>query len=237
MIYLNTATGIFQSRPNRFISHILINGQDEVCHVKNTGRCKELLVPGAKVVLEKSNSHTRKTSCSIIGVYKGTRFINMDSQAPNKVFAEFLKSGNFIDDITYIKNEAVYKNSRFDFYCETKDRKIFIEIKGVTLEKDGVVYFPDAPTARGLKHIEELIDCMENGYDAYMVFVIQMSDILYFTPNMSTHPEFGKALMEARKKGVNIRAFDCIASENSLQINKEIYINLDTSKIQVPQNS
>lgn len=197
-----------------------------VCHVKNTGRCKELLIPGCSVILEKSSSTERKTAYDLVAVYKSDQLINIDSQAPNKVFGEWAKDGNFVTPVTLIKPEHTYKNSRFDFYIESGDRKIFVEVKGVTLEENGVVLFPDAPTDRGVKHLRELIDAVENGYETYIYFIIQMKDCKFFTPNTNTHPEFAEALLQARGKGVNICALNCEVTESSLSILKYIDVNL-----------
>lgn len=226
MKYKNTIEGIFISRPNRFIAHVSVNGATQICHVKNTGRCRELLVPGCRVILEDSNNPLRKTKYDLIAVYKGDKLINMDSQAPNKVVGEWLASGALSGGVTLIKPECIYGNSRFDFYIEADGRKIFAEVKGVTLEENGVVLFPDAPTERGVKHINELIDAVENGYEAYIFFVIQMRECLYFTPNEKTHPEFAEALRLAQNKGVNIRALNCRVFDDELSIIGDIAIKL-----------
>ena len=222
MIYKNILPGIFISRSNRFIAHVEVDGGMVVTHVKNTGRCKELLVPGARVELQKSDNSTRKTQYDLIAVWKGDRLINMDSQAPNKVFGEYLQTGKYIDGITHIKQEVKYGLSRFDFYAEAVGRKIFIEVKGVTLEEDGVAMFPDAPTERGVKHLNELAQSIQDGYETHVVFVIQMADVRYFTPNIKTHPAFGDALAAAEKAGVKVRALDCTVTENSLVIGKSV---------------
>lgn len=214
MKYENIKIGNFIERPNRFIAHIEVDGNLEICHVKNTGRCKELLIPNSKVFVQEFDSDKRKTKYDLISVYKENKLVNIDSQAPNKVVAEFLPK--LFDDIKYIKPEAKYKNSRFDFYVETISDKIFLEVKGVTLEDNGVVLFPDAPTERGIKHINELIDCKKNGYLAYIIFVIQMEDVKYFTPNNITHEAFGVALKRAKDKGVEILAFDCKVTKDSI---------------------
>jgi sugar fermentation stimulation protein A len=216
MIYNNIKKAKFINRPNRFIANIEINGKQEVCHVKNTGRCKELLIEGADIYVQESDNSSRKTKYDLIAVYKGDKLINIDSQAPNKVFHEFLLEGHFFQNIKSIKPEYKYKNSRFDFYIETDDKKILVEVKGVTLEEDGVVMFPDAPTARGVKHLNELADCLDNGYEAYVCFIIQMKNVLYFTPNYKTHKEFGETLKKVMKKGVNIIAMDCDVTKDSL---------------------
>lgn len=226
MIYENIKKAKFISRPNRFIAHIEIDGKIEIAHVKNTGRCKELLVPNATIYVQEINSVKRKTKYDIISVYKSTRLINMDSQVPNKVFESWVKEGNFLPDITKIKAETTYKSSRFDFYIEAGGKKIFVEVKGVTLEDNNIVLFPDAPTLRGLKHINELIHCAENGYEAYIVFVVQMSDVNCFMPNDITHSAFGQALRLAKQRGVNIMAVDCFVTENSITINKEVKVVL-----------
>ena len=218
MNYDNILEGKFISRPNRFIAHIEINGKVEICHVKNTGRCKELLTPSATVFVEENNNPKRKTKFSLIGVIKGKRMINMDSQVTNKVVHEWILKGNLLKEVTLIKPEKKYNNSRFDFYIETENRKIFIEVKGVTLESEGIVKFPDAPTERGVKHVKELCDCIKDGYEAYIIFVIQMKDVLHFEPNIETHKEFAEVLKEAAKKGVNIIAVDCEVKEDSINI-------------------
>ncbi len=224
MKYKNIKKGIFIERPNRFIAHVEIDGATEICHVKNTGRCKELLLPGSVVYVEKSDNPNRKTGFDLISVIKGKRHINMDSQVPNKVVRDWLEKGNLFKDITLIKPEAKYKNSRFDFYVETKKDKIFIEVKGVTLEENNIVLFPDAPTERGVKHINELIECLQEGYKAYVIFVIQMKDVDYFTPNSGTHKEFAEALKAAHNKGVEILALDCVVEEGFIEIDKKVEV-------------
>ena len=226
MIYDNVHDAVFVSRPNRFIAHVEIGGEIVAAHVKNTGRCRELLISGARVILQKSENPNRKTLYDLISVWKGERLINMDSQAPNKVFLEYLKSGKYIDGITHIKPEAKYGNSRFDFYVEADKRKIFIEVKGVTLEENGVVMFPDAPTERGVKHLRELMNWVRKGHEAHAVFVIQMSGMRYFMPNNRTHEEFGNALREAKAVGVKITALDCAVEPDMLEIHKEIEVKL-----------
>ena len=199
----------FLSRPNRFIAHIEIDGKQEICHVKNTGRCKELLIPDARVFVQEINGDNRKTKYDLIGVYKGERLINIDSQVPNKVFHEWVMGNNFFKNIKLIRPECKYKSSRLDFYIETDLRKIFVEVKGVTLEINGVALFPDAPTERGIKHINDLCYAIDEGFEAYLVFIIQMKDVLYFAPNNETHQAFGEALINAEKHGVKIIALDC----------------------------
>lgn len=226
MKYKNMKSGIFISRPNRFIALVLIDGKEEVCHVKNTGRCKELLIPGTTVFLEEHDNKNRKTKFSLIGVMKGNRLINMDSQAPNKVVYEWIKSGKLFNNVTLLKSEKTFGNSRFDLYVETEDKKIYIEVKGVTLEEDNIVRFPDAPTIRGIKHIYELIECKKQGFEAYIVFVIQMKDVAYFEPNDRTQKEFGEALRTAQANGVTIIAYDSIIEEDSIVLHKEVKVKL-----------
>jgi len=222
MIYKNIKKAKFLSRPNRFIAHILIDDKMEMAHVKNTGRCRELLSENADIFVDETNNLNRKTKYDLISVYKGSRLINMDSQIPNKVFSEWAKEGSFIDNIKILKAEQTYKDSRFDFYIETGNKKIFVEVKGVTLEEDGIAKFPDAPTERGLKHINGLIDAKKNGYDAYVIFIIQMSDIKCLTPNYKMHKEFGDTLRKAEKQGVNVIALTSIITKNSIVVEKEI---------------
>lgn len=216
MMYNNIKQAKFIARPNRFIAHIEIGGKTEICHVKNTGRCKELLIPGATVFVQEHDNENRKTKYDLISVYKGDRLINMDSQMPNKVFAEWMREGNLFGKNAIIKPETKYGSSRFDFYIEDGDRKTFVEVKGVTLEENGVAMFPDAPTERGVKHLEELCHCVETGYEEYAIFIIQMDKIRYFTPNVKMHKAFGDALCIAHQKGVKMLALDCIVTENSI---------------------
>lgn len=218
MIYDNICEGRFINRLNRFVAQIAIDDIVELCHVKNTGRCKELLVENAKVYVQRNDDPERKTKYSLIGVVKGDRLINMDSQAPNKVVKEWIEKGNLFSGIQVLRSEKTYGNSRFDLYVETETEKIFIEVKGVTLEEEGVVRFPDAPTLRGIKHIQELCECMDEGYQAYIIFVIQMKDVSYFEPNNRTHKDFGDALRIAKEKGVNILAIDSYVGTDSLEL-------------------
>lgn len=226
MKYDNIFQAKFVLRPNRFIAEVEINGKREIVHVKNTGRCKELLTEDAKVYVQYSDNPTRKTKYDLISVLKGNELINMDSQAPNKVFAEWVNDGHFIKDISLMKPECKYNNSRFDFYIESNEKKIFTEIKGVTLEENGVVMFPDAPTERGLKHINELVECVKHGYEAYVFFVVQMKNCKYFTPNKRTHKEFADALVFARNNGVNIQALNCNVTPHELKIDRSIQVRL-----------
>ena len=210
MKYNRVIPGVFLKRPNRFIAHVCIHGKEEVCHVKNTGRCKELLVSGCTVYCAVSDNPNRKTKFDLIAVEKkvesSTLLINMDSQAPNAAVKEWLASGaSPFGQIDLLKPECRHGNSRFDFYLECNKRKIFIEVKGVTLEDDGVVLFPDAPTERGVKHVHELIQCHAEGYETYILFVVQMERARYFTPNRKTHPEFADALCEAKQAARSLR--------------------------------
>lgn len=224
MKYKNIVKGEFIDRPNRFIANVKINDNVEVCHVKNTGRCKELLVNGSTVYLQKSDNINRKTKYDLIAVQKGEKLINMDSQIVNYVALEYLP--HLFKNIKFIKPEYKYGNSRFDIYLETENDKIFIEVKGVTLENDGVVGFPDAPTERGVKHLKELQKAVTEGYRAYVVFVVQMSDVRCFEPNSKTHPEFTEELKRAKENGVVPLAFDCAVTPDSIEIRKPVLIKL-----------
>jgi A/G-specific adenine glycosylase len=227
MRYEKITKGKFISRPNRFKAYVELNGEEELVHVKNTGRCAELLKAGATVYVQKSDKEERKTKWDLIAVEKGERMINMDSQIPNQVVKEWLEKENLFENITCIRPEYTYGNSRFDLYVEAGERKIFIEVKGVTLEEDGVVRFPDAPSERAVKHVEELQKAVKDGYEAYAFFVIQMKDVRYFTPNRQTHPEFAEALAEAERNGVKILAYDCSVTEDSIELGKEVPVVLE----------
>lgn len=226
MKYREIVQGIFLERPNRFIAYVELMGKRERVHVKNTGRCKELLLPGACVYLEESENPERSTAFDLVAVKKGERIVNMDSQAPNKVVGEWLSTKAFFPDLTYVRPETVYGNSRFDFYMETEKEKIFMEVKGVTLEEDGVVRFPDAPSERAVKHVEELIAAKRDGYRVFVMFVIQMEGVRYFTPNRNTHPEFADALCKAAEAGVEILAYDCKVTPDSLTLNCPVPVKL-----------
>lgn len=226
MRYKNIKKGIFKERPNRFIAYVEIDGKIEVCHVKNTGRCRELLIPDAEVYLEESDNPSRKTKYDLVAVWKYGLLFNIDSQAPNKVFGEWLSTTDYFGEITHIKPEFQYKSSRLDFYAETKEKKILIEVKGVTLEKEGVLMFPDAPTERGIKHIKELIGASAQGYSSAVAFVIQTECAKYFTPNKDTHPEFCRVLKEAQGKGVEILALCCDVLPDRLSIREFVPIKL-----------
>ena len=227
MKYKNIVEGKFIERPNRFIAKVEIDGVTETVHVKNTGRCRELLVKGSTVYLEKSNNPERKTGYDLIAVLKnGNNIINMDSQIPNAVTEEWLNKGNLFSKDAVIRREVTHNKSRFDFYIEDGDRKIFLEVKGCTLETDDIARFPDAPTERGVKHINELIDCKNLGLEAYILFVIQMKGIKHFEPNDITHTALGDALRRAEKSGVKILAYDCIVTPDSIEIDKEVKVLL-----------
>ncbi len=224
MIYENMVPGTFLSRPNRFIAQVTIHGKEETVHVKNTGRCKELLVPGAKIYLQDCESPQRKTRYDLIAVEKGKLLVNMDAQAPNKVFREWAETGAFEKNLQLLKSEKTYGKSRFDFYWETQGERGFVEVKGVTLEENAHAKFPDAPTERGVKHIHELISAKKQGFQAAICFIVQMEGMKTMSPNDVTHPEFGKALQEAKKAGVKVFALGCLVEPNKLSIGEEIPI-------------
>ena len=226
MKYDNIVEACFINRPNRFIANILVDGEEKVCHVKNTGRCKELLAGKPTIYVQHFDSPTRKTAYDLIAVQKGDRLINMDSVAPNKVFGEYLASGALGFVPSYMKAECTHGDSRFDYYFEHDGKKAFAEVKGVTLEEDGIVRFPDAPTERGLKHLRGLMECVKEGYEAYAVFIIQMEDVKHFEPNYKTHREFGELLKEAQEKGVKIIAIDCHVTPDTLTAGKPVEICL-----------
>ncbi len=230
MKYYEIKKGVFLERPNRFIAKVLIDEKEETVHVKNTGRCKELLIKGAKVYLSVSDNPSRKTKYDLIAVEKnvgsGILFVNMDSQIPNDVASEWLPVSDLFSENAIIKREVKFGNSRFDFYIEDGARKAFLEVKGVTLENNGVARFPDAPTERGVKHISELIECVNAGYEAYILFVIQMKGMKIFEPNDVTHKAFGDVLRNARENGVKILAYDCEVTPDSIKISKEVKVNI-----------
>ncbi|MBQ9135986.1 MAG: A/G-specific adenine glycosylase [Lachnospiraceae bacterium] len=226
MKYHNIKEGVFLKRPNRFIAYAEIDGKQETVHVKNTGRCGELLTDRAVVYLEKSNNPNRSTAYDLVAVEKNGRIINMDSQAPNRAVGEWLKKGGLFTDLLLVRPETKFGNSRFDFYVETSDKKIFIEVKGVTLEQDNVVLFPDAPSERALKHVAELMAAKEKGYEVYVLFVVQMDGVKYFTPNRITQPEFADVLIQAKEAGVNILAYDCVVTPDSMEIQNPVEVRL-----------
>ena len=217
--------GVFLSRPNRFIAHVEIQGQVEIVHVKNTGRCRELLPPGAEVWCQKSDNPNRKTKFDLITVRKGARLINMDSQAPNIAAKEWLQNRG-LGEIENLRAETIHGDSRFDFAFTRNGKPCFLEVKGVTLENDGVCAFPDAPTERGEKHLRGLKQCVEDGFGGYVLFVIQMGDVKYLHPNDATDPGFGAALREAAAAGVKILAVDCTVTEDSMTIRKPVPVVL-----------
>ena len=222
MNYSHTVKARFLDRPNRFVAHVELDGQTETVHVKNTGRCRELLVPGYEVILEEGQNPARKTRYDLISVCKEGRWIN-------KAAEEWLLKGGFFPEDISVYRERKYGNSRFDLYIESPVRKAFMEVKGVTLEEDNIVRFPDAPTERGIKHVRELIRCMKDGYEAYLLLVIQMKDVRYFQPNWKTHPEFGMVLREAAEAGVKLLAYDCLVGENFMEICDPVSIDLEVS--------
>ncbi len=225
MRYHSIVPGIFLSRPNRFIAHIEIDGQTEICHVKNTGRCRELLPAGAKVWCEKSGNSARKTKFDLISVQKGSRIINMDSQAPNAAVKEWLETGG-LGQIEDLKPESRHGDSRFDFSFTKDGTPCFLEVKGVTLENGGVCAFPDAPTMRGAKHLRELTQLAKEDYGAYVLFVIQMADVAYLHPNDGTDPDFGAALREAAAAGVKVLAMDCQVTPDSMTLHSPVAVRL-----------
>ena len=233
MKYSRMVPGVFLARPNRFVAHVRIGGETQVCHVKNTGRCRELLPPGAAVWCQESANPNRKTKFDLITVRKGSRLINMDSQAPNAAAKEWLLSGG-LGPIESLKAEAVRGDSRFDFSFTKDGRACFLEVKGVTLETDGVCAFPDAPTERGARHLRGLTALARAGYGAYVLFVIQMADVRYLHPNDATDPAFGSALREAAENGVTVLAVDCHVTEDSMTIGKAVEVRLARDKEETP---
>ena len=231
MKYDKVITGRFLNRPNRFIAEVEIDGKPHTVHVKNTGRCRELLIPGCTVYLSVADEPQRKTKYDLIAVQKQRigkppLLINMDSQAPNHAVAEWLPNSGLFSEKAVIRREVTHSLSRFDFYAEDGPARTFLEVKGVTLERDGIALFPDAPTERGIKHLRELTACIQDGYEAYVLFVIQMKDIHRFSPNDETHAVFGEALRAASHAGVNLLAMDCTVTEDSMTIDKSIPIVL-----------
>lgn len=225
MRYNNIVCGSFLSRPNRFIAHVMINGQKEICHVKNTGRCKELLVPGCCVYCQKFDDPRRKTQYDLIAVRKNGRLINIDSQAPNKAAGEWLVAGG-LGALDGLRPEVTFGNSRFDFGFLRNGQQCYLEVKGVTLEHDRVCAFPDAPTQRGAKHLSELAQAAKEGCGAWVLFVIQMKGVSWLHPNDATDPNFGKALREAAEAGVQILAMDCTVTEDSMVLHEPVEVRL-----------
>ena len=228
MEYGNMVEARFLRRVNRFTAFVELNGREEMVHVKNTGRCKELLIEGARVFLEEADKEERKTKYSLIAVYKGDMLVNMDSQAPNQMAAEALAEGKIeeIGEVDFLKREVNYENSRFDLFYQKGEKKGFIEVKGVTLEENGIAKFPDAPTERGAKHLRELIKAKEEGYEAAALFVIQMKGVQEFRPNEERDKNFTAALKEAAKAGVKILAYDCRVQVGKVYIDQKVPVNL-----------
>ena len=217
--------GFFLDRPNRFVAHVEINGQLETVHVKNTGRCRELLIPGAQVWCQRSDNPNRKTKFDLIAVKKGNRLINMDSQAPNMAAKEWLAGGG-LGQLAQLRAESRHGDSRFDFSFTLDGRPCLLEVKGVTLETDGICAFPDAPTQRGAKHLRGLTEAVKEGFGGYVLFVIQMPEVKYLHPNDATDPAFGKALREAAAAGVQVLAVDCKVTEDSVTIGNFVPVQL-----------
>lgn len=227
MQYAHVRPAVFQARPNRFVARVLLDGKEETVHVKNTGRCRELLVPGARVYLAEGDNPARKTRYDLVAVEKGELLVNLDSQAPNKVFAQWVQAGGFRPGLTLLRPETTWGNSRFDFYWEdAAGQRGFVEVKGVTLEEEGHVRFPDAPTLRGVKHLEELVRARAEGYEAAVCFVVQMEGMVDFAPNDATHPAFGAALRRAAASGVTVLAMECAVTPGSLAIRRPIPVRL-----------
>ena len=224
MRYGEVVPGVFLSRPNRFIAHVLLQGQDVVCHVKNTGRCRELLQPGVQVWLEKGTNPNRKTAWDLITVQKGDRLVNMDAQAPNRAFGEWAK--NLEPGVVSVHPEVFFEDSRLDFLLETETGRHYVEVKGVTLESGGHVYFPDAPTERGVRHLHTLMQAVEQGHRATAFFVVQMENVLDFAPNDGTHTAFGQALRQAAEAGVQVLAYSCHVTPEEMEIDREIPVVL-----------
>lgn len=226
MRYPNITKASFVSRQNRFVATVVLNGEEIQVHVKNTGRCRELLTPGATVYLVDSHNDKRKYRYDLVSVEKGALLVNMDSQAPNQVFGEFLRAGGFLKGVTLVKPEYRYGSSRIDFYFERGEERHLAEIKGVTLEENGICRFPDAPTERGARHLEELAKAVREGFHAWACFVVQMDGMRWLEPNEKTDPAFSKALREAAKAGVNVRAYCCQVYPEGLEIVSELPVHL-----------
>jgi sugar fermentation stimulation protein A len=232
MEYKKITEGIFFKRPNRFIAQVIINGKEETVHVKNTGRCKELLLPGAKVILEDcSNNPNRKTKYSLIAVWKENMLVNMDSQVPNKVVFDAINENKIenLKNLTHLKREVTFGNSRFDMYFESQNEKGFIEVKGVTLENEEISMFPDAPTERGTKHVLEMIEAVNQGYRGIIFFLIQMKGPQVFRLNWEMDKLFSEAIKVASENGVEIIAYDSIVNNNEIYIDKPIEIDLSST--------
>ena len=222
MRYEGIEQATFLSRPNRFIAEVMLGGETVVCHVKNTGRMGELLLPGVTAYVQKNSNPNRRTAYTLIAVEKGGRIINIDSTAPNVLFGEWLKTSDYFGELTLIKQEKTFGASRFDYYLESEAERIFVEVKGVTLEQNGHALFPDAPTERGVKHLYELIECKAQGYRTAVAFIVKMEDIDGFSPNEETHPAFGEALRAAQAAGVEILVIGCQVSADVVKTAEEI---------------
>lgn len=214
MRYEHIQEAVFLARPNRFIAHCLLDEEEVVCHVKNTGRCRELLLPGARVILSRGTNPQRRTGWDLVSVYKGERLINMDSQAPNAIASEYLP--RLFPDLSELRREVTLGDSRFDFYGVRGSRPFYLEVKGVTLEQDGLVLFPDAPTERGVKHLRELAALQRTGVDAHVLFIVQMANVISLRANRATDPAFADALLAARDAGVGIHAVDCLVTPQTI---------------------
>lgn len=226
MTYSQVLPARFLARPNRFVAQVEVDGRTETVHVKNTGRCRELLIPGRTVYLTPGTNPKRKTPYDLIAVDKDGLLVNMDAQAPNQVFDEWARAGHFVPGLTLLRPETTWGSSRFDFYWEAGPRRGFVEVKGCTLEEDGHCRFPDAPTTRGVRHLQELTACLQDGYEAAVCFVIQMAGMKDFAPNDATHPEFGAALREAARAGVQVLAQECTVTPDTLTMAKPVAVKL-----------
>lgn len=227
--YENVRQGRFLARPNRFVAQVEIRGRVETVHVKNTGRCRELLVPGAEVWCQEWDKPERKTKYDLFGVRKGERLINMDSQAPNKGAMDWLRAGG-LGEVSGLRAEVTHGDSRFDFAFQKDGKQCFLEVKGVTLEEDGVVSFPDAPTERGAKHLRGLARAVQDGYGAYVLFVVQMKNVKYLTPNWRTDPQLAQALLDASQAGVQILAVDCHVTESTMELQNFVPVHLEKAE-------
>lgn len=226
MEYNTVLPGRFLARPNRFIAHIEIDGKTEICHVKNTGRCRELLLPGAEVYVVPATNPDRKTRFDLVAVRRGEAMINIDSIAPNLAFGKWVEKSGFFGKLCTIRPECTFRSSRFDFYLETDAEKIFCEVKGVTLTENGIVRFPDAPTERGSKHLRELMECIRSGFSAHVFFIAQMEDVQYFTPNRTMDPVFADTLLEAARLGVGVHCLSCNVTPSSMEIKDFVPVQL-----------
>ena len=235
MRYDDVVSAVFLERPNRFIARVSLSGKEEVVHVKNTGRCRELLVPGCRVYLASSDNPVRKTKYDLIAVEKmrdgrPPLLINMDAQAPNAAVGEYLRGSRWVSKPDLVKGEVRYGASRFDFYLEKGRRRVFLEVKGVTLEDNGIALFPDAPTLRGVKHLEELSRSVREGYEAAVFFLIQMKDVRVFRPNDMMHPAFGEALRQAAESGVTVLAYDSVVTPEGMTVGDPVPVDLERKR-------